>query len=196
MGAIFPMAPLSTRMGFVKKREKEARRSAQRSQRDCVPLPDLEVYRLPAFLDKPVAPPSPLQRHNHRRKREAMQKAETLRLKGDMAVFAAVKDLQKSIRDSVALIEEIPQDERGRLRIHDIIKGVDESKSSEKASSAFRFFTSNERRALSAATRKYRVAAKRLSVPVTTAWNLWETTLADYKRGELNGSKTKAGGLL
>jgi hypothetical protein len=40
MGAIFPMAPLSTRMGFVKKREKEARRSAQQAQRDYVPLPD------------------------------------------------------------------------------------------------------------------------------------------------------------
>ena len=40
MGAIFPMAPLSTRMGFVKKREKEALRSAQQAQRESVPFPD------------------------------------------------------------------------------------------------------------------------------------------------------------
>jgi hypothetical protein len=196
MGAIFPMAPLSTRMGFVKKREKDARRSAQRAHRDRVPFPDLQARRSPLFLDKPVAPPSPLQRHNHRRKREAKQKAETLRSNGDMAVFAAVKDLQKSIRSSVALIEKIPKDERGRLRIHDIIKGVDERKFSRKASSAFRFFTSKERRALSSAAGKYRAAAKRLSVSVTAARNLWEATLAEYKRVELVGSKTKAGGLL
>ena len=37
MGAIFPMAPLATRMGFVRKREKDARRYAQQAQRDCVP---------------------------------------------------------------------------------------------------------------------------------------------------------------
>ena len=81
MGAIFPMAPLETRMGFVKKREKEARRFAQQAQRDCVPLRDQGAHRLPAFLHKP-APLSPLQRHNRRRTREAKQKAEALRLKG------------------------------------------------------------------------------------------------------------------
>jgi hypothetical protein len=54
MGAIFPMAPLATRMGFVKKRQKEARRSAQQVQRDCVPFSDQGAHRLPAFLDKPA----------------------------------------------------------------------------------------------------------------------------------------------
>jgi hypothetical protein len=116
-------------------------------------------------------------------------------LKGDVTVLAAVKDLQKGIRDSVILIDRIPKDERGRLRIHDVIEGVDESTSSRKASSAFRYFTSKERRALSTTTQKYRVAAKRLNVSVTAAWKLWDATLAEYKRAELIGS-TKARGLL
>ena len=81
MGAIFPMAPLATRMGFVRKREKEARRCAQQAQRDCVAFPDQSAHRRPAFLDKPT-PLSPLQRHNRRRTREAKQKAEARRLKG------------------------------------------------------------------------------------------------------------------
>jgi hypothetical protein len=32
MGAIFPMAPLAVRRGFVRKREKEARRAAAKAQ--------------------------------------------------------------------------------------------------------------------------------------------------------------------
>ena len=60
----------------------------------------------------------------------------------------------------------------------------------------FRRFTFEERRALSSTTGKYRTAAKRMSVSVTAAWNLWEATLAEYKRVELIGSTTKAGGLL
>ena len=43
---------------------------------------------------------------------------------------------------------------------------------------------------------KYRTAAKRLSVSVTAAWNLWEATLAEYKRVELIGSTTKPGGTM
>jgi hypothetical protein len=195
MGTIFPMASLATRLGLVKKRQKEARRAVEQGHRDCVPSADQGALRIPAFLAKP-APLSPLQRHNRRRKRAATQKAETLRLKGDVTVLAAVKNLQKGIRDSVALIDRIPKDERGRLRIHDVIEGVEKSTSFRKASSAFRYFTSKERRALSATTQKYRVAAKRLSVSVTAAWNLWDATLAEYKRVELIGSTTKARGLL
>ena len=57
----------------------------------------------------------------------------------------------------------------------------------------FRRFTFEEREALSFTTGKYRTAAKRLSVSVTAARNLWEATLAEYKRVELIGSTTKAG---
>jgi hypothetical protein len=125
MGAIFPMAPLATRMGFVKKRQKEARRSAQQVQRDCVPFSDQGAHRLPAFLDKP-APLSPLQRHNRRRTRAAKQKAETRRLKGDMAVSTAVKELLKATRYSVAIIARLPRDEWGRVRVYDVTEGGEE----------------------------------------------------------------------
>jgi hypothetical protein len=57
-----------------------------------------------------------------------------------------------------------------------------------------RRFTVDERQALSSTTGKYRAAAKRLSVSVTAAWNLWEVTLAEYKRVELIGCTPKAGG--
>jgi hypothetical protein len=195
MGATFPMAPLATRMGFVKKRQKEARRSAQQVQRDCVPLPDQGARRLPAFLDKP-APLSPLQRYNRRRTRAAKQKAETRRLTGDMAVSTAVKDLLKAIRDGSAIIARLPTDEWGRVRVYDGAEGGEETTSSRRPSSVFRRFTFEERQALSSTTGKYRAAAKRLSVSVTAAWNLWEATLAEYKRVELIGSTTKAGGRL
>ena len=195
MGAIFPMAPLATRMGFVKKREKEARRSAQQAQRDCVPFPDQGAHRLTAFLDKP-APLSPLQRHNRRRTREARQKAEARRLKGEMAVSTAVKDLLKAIGDSVAIIARLPRDELGRVRVYDVTEGGEETTSSKKTSSVFRRFTVGERGALSSTTGKYRTAAKRLSVSVSAAWDLWEATLAEYKRIELIGSSPKAGGIL
>lgn len=195
MGAIFPMAPLATRMGFVKKREKEARRSAQPPQRDCVPFPDQNAHRIPASLDKP-APLNPLQRHNRRRTREAKQKAEARRLNGEMAVSTAVKDLVKAAGDSAAIIARLPRDEWGRVCVYDVTEGGEETTSSRKPSSVFRRFTFEERRALSSTTGKYRAAAKRLSVSVTAAWNLWEATLADYKRVELAGSTTKAGGPL
>jgi hypothetical protein len=37
MGAIFPMAPLAVRLGFVRKREKEARRAAAKAQLESSP---------------------------------------------------------------------------------------------------------------------------------------------------------------
>jgi hypothetical protein len=195
MGAIFPMAPLSTRMGFVKKREKEARRPAQQAQRDRVLVGDQGAHRLPAFLDKP-APLNPLQRHNRRRTREARQKAEARRLREGIAISTAAKDLVKAIGDSVAIVAQLPKDELGRIRVYDVTDSGEETTSSRKPSSVFRRFTVEERRALSFTTGKYRTAAKRLSVSVTAAWNLWEATLAEYKRVELIGSTTKAGGLL
>jgi hypothetical protein len=60
----------------------------------------------------------------------------------------------------------------------------------------FKYFTSKERRALSVVTRKYGAATKRLTVSVAAVCDLWEATLAEYKRNELLGSSTKAGGRL
>jgi hypothetical protein len=195
MGAIFPMAPLATPLGLLKKREKEARRSAQQAQRDCASFPDQDARRLPAFLDKP-APLNPLQRRNRRRTREAKQKAEARRLKAEITLSTAVKDLVKATRDSVAIIARLPRDEWGRVRVYDVTEDDEETTSSRKPSSLFRRFTVEERRALSSTTRRYRTAAKRLNVSVNAAWSLWEATLAEYKRVELIGSTTKAGGLL
>jgi hypothetical protein len=195
MGAIFAMAPLATRMGFVKKREKEALRSSLQAQRDCVPFPDQATPQRPVVLDKPT-PLNRLQRHNRRRTREAKQRAEARRLKGEIAVSTAVKDLVKAIGDSVTIITQLPKDEWGRIRIDDVTESGKETTYSRKTSSVFRRFTVEERGALSSTTGKYRTAAKRLSVSVTAVGNLWEVTLADYKRVELSGSTTRAGGLL
>jgi hypothetical protein len=100
----------------------------------------------------------------------------------------------KAIGDSVAIIAQLPKDEWGRIRVDDVTESGKETTYSRKTSSVFRRFTVEERGALSSTTGKYRTAAKRLSVSVTAAWNLWEATLADYKRIELIGSTTKAGG--
>jgi hypothetical protein len=195
MGGIFPMAPLATRLGLVKRREKEARRSVQQRHRDCVPSAEQGVHPLAAFLAQP-APLSPLQRHNRRRTREARQKAETRRLKGEMAVSIAVKDLLKAVGDSSAIIARLPRDEWGRVRVYDVTESGGETTSSRKTSSVFRRFTFEERRALSSTTGKYRTAAKRLSVSVTATSNLWEATLAEYKRLELIRSSAQPGGIL
>ena len=195
MGAIFSMAPLATRLGLVKKRQKEARRSAHAGRYDHVASCDQAAHRVLALLDK-SAPLSPLERHNRRRRRTAKQKAEARRLKEDMAVSTAAKDLLKAIRQSVTIIARLPKDEWGRMCGYDLTDDSEEMPTVEKTSRSFRRFTSKERRALSATTRKYRAAAKRLRDSVTAAWSLWEATLAEYKRDELIASSAKPGGIL
>jgi hypothetical protein len=192
MGAIFPMAPLATRLGWVKKWQKDQRRCALAGHGEQV---STAAPPLPARLDHPASPTA-LQRHNRRRTREAKQKAEARRLKGEIAVSTAVKDLVKAVGDSAAIIARLPRDELGRVCVYAVTEGDEETTSSRKPSSVFRRFTLEERRALSSAAGKYRAAAKRLSISVTAAWNLWEATLAEYKRVELIGSARKAGGLL
>ena len=115
-------------------------------------------------------------------------------MKGEIAVSTAVKDLVKAIGDSVAIIAQLPKDEWGRIRGDDVTESGKETAYSRKTSSVFRRFTIEERGALSFTTGKYRTASKRLSVSVTAAWNLWEATLAEYKRVELIGCMTKPGG--
>jgi hypothetical protein len=195
MGAIFPMAALTTRLGLVKKRHKEARRSALAEHGDHVPSRDQGVSRLPALLDKPV-PLSPLQRHNRRRRRAGKQKAEARRLKEDMAIGTATKDLLKAVLESVVIIARLPRDELGRARTYRILDDGGKIPTVEKTSRLFRRFTLKERRALSAAVGKYRAAAKRMRVSVSTAWSVWETTLAEYKRDELTRTSAKPGGIL
>ncbi len=193
MGAIFPMAPLATRLGFVKKRQKEVHRAAQLQERASVlSVSDGAGRRLPVVSHELARPP--LERHRCRRKRAAKQRAEARRLKGEMAVSTAVKDLLKAIGDSVAIIARLPRDELGRVRVYDVTEGGEETTASRKTSSVFGRFTFGERRALSSTTGKYRTAAKRLSVSVAAAWSLWEATLAEYKRNEVVGSSTKVGG--
>ena len=114
-------------------------------------------------------------------------------MKGEIAVSTAVKALVKAIGDSVAIIAQLPKDEWGRIRIDDVTETGKETTYLRKTSSVFRRFTIEERGALSSTTGKYRTAAKRLSVSVTAAWNLWEATLAEYKRVELIGYMTKPG---
>ena len=154
-----------------------------------------DKFKQPTSSEKP-APLSHLQRHNRRRTREAKQKAEARRLKGEIAVTTAVKDLLKAIDDSAEIIARLPTDKWGRVCVYKLTDGGEETTSLGKPSSVFRRFTAEERQALSSATGKYRAAAKRLSVSVTAAWNLWEVTLAEYKRVQLVGSTTKAGGPL
>jgi hypothetical protein len=189
------MAPLKVREGLVKKREKEARRAAQLQERASVlGVSNGAGQGLSVVPHKPAC--TPFERHNRHRKRQAKQKAEARRLREDMAVSAAVKDLRKAIRESVAVIDRIPKDEWGLMRAYDVAEDGEEITSFERTSRMFKRFTSKERRALSLITRKYRAAAKRLTASVTTAWGLWEATLAEYKRIELTGSSTRAGGHL
>ncbi len=186
MGAIFPMAPLKVREGLLKKREKEARRSPE--QASGIAVSSGAPQGLSTLPDK--LPPHPLERHNRRRKRKAKQKAEARRLKEDMAVSAAVKDLLKAIRENVALIARIPKDEWGRMRIY---KDGIEVPSFVKASLLFKRFTIDERRALSVITRKHRAAAKRLVTSITAARGTWETRLAEYRRKERRKSDVIGG---
>jgi len=195
MGAIFPMAPLATRMGFVRKREKEARRSALAEHSGHAPSRDQGVSRLPALLDKP-APLSPLQRHNRRRRRAGKRKEEARRLKEDMAIGTATKDLEKAVRGSAAVIARLPRDELARAHTFLMTDDGGMIPTVEKPSRMFRRFTLKERRALSAAVGKYRAATKRMRVSVSTAWSVWEATLAEYKRDELTRSSAKPGGIL
>ena len=192
MGAIFPMAPLKVREGLLKKREKEARRSAE--QASIIAVSSGAPPGPSSLPDRP--PPNPLERHNRRRKREAKQKAEVRRLKEDMAVYAAVKGLDKAIRGCVGIIARVPKDELGRMQAYDLTEDGEEILSFEKTSCVFKRFTYNERRALSVITRKYRAAAKRLNGSVAAVEGLWEAALAQYKRNELKGSTTRAGGHL
>jgi hypothetical protein len=194
MGKIFPMASLAVRQGLVKKREKEARRAAGLWERASVLAVSGASQRLSEAPDKPAY--DPLQRHNRRRKREAKQKAEARRLKEDMAVSGAVKDLLNAVRESVGIIARVPKDEWGRMHAYDVTEDGEEILSYEKTSRMFKRFASDERRALSVITRKYRAAAKRLTASVAAAYGLWEATLAEYKRIELTGSSTRAGGHL
>jgi hypothetical protein len=192
MGTIIPTAPLAVRQGLVKKLEKEARRAAQLWERASVPGVSNGAGR--GLPHKPAR--TPFERYSRRQKHEAKQKAAARRLKEDVTVSGAVKDLLKAIRVSVGIIARVPKDEWGRMHAYGVTGDGEEIPSFEKTSRMFKRFTSKETRALSVTTRKYRAAAKRLTASVAAAWSLWEATLAEYKRIELTGSAMKAGGHL
>jgi hypothetical protein len=186
------MVALAVRPGLVKKREKAARRAAQLQERASgLGVSNRVGQGLPY---KPEC--TPFERPSRRRAREAKQNAEARRLKEDMAVSGAVKDLLKAIRESVGSIARVPKDEWGRMHAYGVTEDGEEIPSFEKTSRMFKRFTSKEARALYVTTRGYRAAAKRLTASVAAAWSLWEATLAEYKRIELTGSATKAGGHL
>jgi hypothetical protein len=129
-----------------------------------------------------------------RRPREAKRKAEAWRLKEDIAVCAAVEDLEKAVRESVAAIARIPKGEWGEIIVNEFSEDGEEITFPVATSVVFKRFTSKERRVLSGVTRKYPAAAKRLTASLATAWGLWEATLAEYQQNNLIGSSTKAGG--
>jgi hypothetical protein len=192
LGAIVPMVALAVRPRPVKKREKAARRAAQWQERAS----GLSVSN-GAGQGLPYKPErAPFERHSPRRAREAKQNAEARRLKGDMAVSGAVKDLLTAIRESVGSIARVPKDEWGRMYAYGVTEDGEEIPSLEKTSRMFKRFTSKEARELYVTTRGYSAAAKRLTASVAAAWSLWEATLAEYKRIELTGSATKGGGHL
>jgi hypothetical protein len=192
---IIPMAALAVRQSGVKKCEKDFRRAAQLQARtSALGVRNRAGQGAPPAPCKPAC--TPFQRSSCPRKREAKQNAEACRLKEDMAVSGAVKNLLKAIRESVGIIARVPKDEWGRMRAHGVTGDGEEIPSFERTSRMFKRFTSKEARSLYVTTRKYRAAAKRLTASVAAAWRLWEATLAEYKRIELTGSATKAGGHL
>ena len=195
MGAIIPMAELAVRGRLVKKREKEARRAPLLPERSSARAVSSGAGQgLPAAPHKPAC--TRFERHRCRQKHEAKQKAAARRLKEDVTVGGAVKDLLKAIRVSVGTIARVPKDEWGRMHAYGVTGDGEEIPSFEKTSRMFKRFTSKETRALSVTMRKYRAAATRLTASVAAAWSLWEATLAEYKRIELAGSAKKAGGHL
>ena len=92
MGKIFPMAPLKVRQGFVRKREKEARRAVETRARASVKTAGARVLAqcFPAVADKPT--PTRLEQYSRRRRRTAKQKAEAYRLKQDIAISTGAKE--------------------------------------------------------------------------------------------------------
>ena len=59
MGTIFPMAPLKVRQGFVRRREKEARRAAAKAQLESSARntePTLRDYTKDQGRDTPIEP--------------------------------------------------------------------------------------------------------------------------------------------
>jgi hypothetical protein len=192
MGAIIPMAAPAVRHGLVKKQEKKARRAAKLQERASV----LGVNN-GAGQGLPHKPAStPFERHSCRQKHEAKQKTPARRLKEDVTVSGAVKDLLKAIREGVGIIARVPKDEWGRMHAYGVTGDGEEIPSFEKTSRMFKRLTPKETRALLVITRKYRAAAKRLTASVAAAWSLWEATLSEYKRIELTGSAMKVGGHL
>ena len=187
MGAIIPMAALAVRKGLVKRREKHFRRGALLQERASVlGVSNGAGQGIP---HKPACTP-----FERCRKREAKQKATARRLKEDMAVSGAVKDLLKAIRESVEISLGSPK-MNGAGSTPTASRGtVKKSCPSRKRRRMFKRFTSEETRALSVATRKYRAAAKRLTTSAAAAWSLWEATFAEYKRIELTGSAMKGRG--
>lgn len=192
MGAHHCMASEAIRLGRVRKREKEAQRAAKAQIRLALVAAAIEPAPVAADTRQPK---SPFCRREARRKRGAQQKAETHRLKEDLAVSAAVKDLLKAIRESVAIIDQVPKDGRGRMRAHDVTEDGEEVTSFEKTSRMFKRFTVDERYALSVITRKHRSAAKRLTASISAARGVWQATLAEYERNDSIGSTIKARGL-
>jgi hypothetical protein len=187
MGAIFPMAPLPVRLGFVRKREREARRAAKAQSQLTAPAAALrsrpaDARPLRAAPSKPVL--TGLQRYNARRSREAKQKAEALRVNGDLAVSTAVRDLQKAIQESVDLIARLPRNDRGRVLSHDVTRDGTPCDRFIKPSWMFSRFTDDERRALSSAIRKHRAAAARLSASIERARSRWLATREGYRTTE------------
>lgn len=180
MGAYFPMAPLAVRLGFVRKREKEARRTAEAQQQASSPA----AATRPAHAVEPKPTTSSFERRENRRKREAKQKAEALRVKEDVAVSGAARNLLKAVRESVALIDRLPRDDKGRLRTYDVTEDGAELEHFEKPSRVFRRFTFEELRALSVVACKHRAAAKRLSRSVASARGAWDGALFGCKKME------------
>jgi hypothetical protein len=187
MGKIFPMAPLAVRLGFVRKREKEARRAAVAQSELTLPTTALrpkpaDARPLWEESSKPVL--SGLQRYNARRSREAKRKAEAFRVKGNLAVSTAVRDLLKAIQESVDLIARLPRNNRGRVHTYDVTCDGTPCDRFIKPSWMFARFTDDERRALSSAIRKHRAAAARLSASIHCARGRWLAASEGYKTAE------------
>lgn len=194
MGAYHCMEREAVRLGRARKREKAARRAAEARCRMASVA--AAIKPMPTLAATKHDLPSPLRRVQERRKREAKYEAEARRLKQDMAVVGPIKDLFKGIRESIALIDRAPRDEKGRIRAHDVTEEGVEFTFFEKPSRMFKRFTADERHALSVTARKNRAAAKRLAISIAAARSAWEATLAEYVQIERSGSPSTREGRL
>src|SRR5271165_2410751 len=194
MGKIFPMASLVVRLGFVRKREKEARRAAEAQRlpapdRNTIQAPPLEAKRT-LLAASPRQHVTGLHAYNAHRSRESRRKADAKRRGEEGSVIAAIRALEKDIRENVRYIDRWAQDDgRVALANDELPIGIEDVPfgrkiERKKPSDAFSRLTEGSREALRAVMRKHRGASARLRSSIDAVLAAYRAALERYEKIE------------